>query len=140
MRSIRTSELELMPSGAEDDPTQGGLFDVPISAQTGATASAAIYFEVEPGKHCGRHTHAAEEIVLILEGDAEAEVGDERAPLPAGALALIPPHAPHDIHNVGEGNVKVVGFFPAAAVVTTFDQPLQPLGVENFVLGGPMPD
>ena len=66
------------------------------------TSCAAIYFEVEPGKHCGRHSHAAEDIVLILDGDAQAELGDERRALAAGGMALVPAFAPHDIHNVGE--------------------------------------
>ena len=140
MLAVQTGEIELMGSWADEDSTQGGLFNVPISAQTGAASSAAIYFEVEPGKHCGRHVHAAEEIVLILDGEAEAELGDERRPLRRGGVALVPAYAPHDIHNIRERNVRVVGFFPAAAVVTSFEHPLQPLGAREFVLGAPPPE
>ena len=77
---------------------------------------------------------------MILDGDAEAELGDERRPLRGGGVALVPAYAPHDIHNVGERNVRVLGFFPAAAVVTSFEHPLQPLGAREFVLGGPAPE
>jgi hypothetical protein len=37
-------------------------------------------------------------------------------------VALAPAHVPHDLHNVGEGTLRVVGFFPSAAVVTVFEE------------------
>jgi mannose-6-phosphate isomerase-like protein (cupin superfamily) len=43
-----------------------------------------------------------EEVVLVADGEAEVEAADERLRLQAGAVALVPAMAPHDMHNVGE--------------------------------------
>ena len=52
-------------------------------------------------------------------------------------MALAPAHVPHDLHNVGEGTLRVVGFFPSAAVVTVFEEEVSPAGNRTFVMGAP---
>lgn len=84
------------------------------------------------------HTDSAEEIVLILSGKAEAIVGEERGELSASGLGLVPALVPHDVRNVGEETVRVVGFFSSAIVVSVFDDPLMPGG--KRVVGTPLPD
>ena len=64
--------------------------------------------------------------MFILEGEAKAVVGDERGRLSKQEMAVVPATAPHDLYNVGEGTLRVVGFFSSAAVVTIFDDPLHP--------------
>lgn len=140
IKSAQIDKLELMQSWSDEDKTQGGQFTLPISLQTGAAGSSAIYFEVQPGQHCGMHTHSAEEIALLLGGEADIVVGQEKARAYAGGLVLIPTMVPHDVYNAGKDVVKVVGFFASAAVLTTFDTPLQPLGTASFVLGAPEPE
>ena len=104
----------------------------------GAASTAVVYFELEPGEHTGMHTDSAEEIVLILSGRAEATVGDERGELSAGGLGLVPALVPHDVRNVGEETVRVVGFFSSGVVVSVFDDPLMPAG--KHVVGTPLPE
>jgi quercetin dioxygenase-like cupin family protein len=102
-----------------------------------AASTAVIYFEHEPGEHHGRHTDSAEEVVLVLDGEAEVETADERLRLQAGAVALVPATVPHDIHNVGENKLRVVGFFSSAAGVSHFDATLSPFGRSMLTLGAP---
>ncbi len=83
----------------------------PISAATGAAATAVVSFEVAPGGRQGRHTDSAEEAILVLAGEAEAEVDGERGRRGPDGLALIPAMAPHDVRNVGAGPLRAVGFF-----------------------------
>ena len=83
----------------------------PINASTGADSSAVVYFEVEPGERLASHTDSAEEILYIVSGTADAEVGDERGRVSAGDLAVIPAMVPHGLVNVGEDTLRVVGFF-----------------------------
>jgi glyoxylate utilization-related uncharacterized protein len=64
---------------------------------------------------------------MILEGEAEVSVGDEQARASAGDVALIPPMVPHSLRNVGEGKVRVFGFFSGSTTLSTFEQPLVPL-------------
>jgi quercetin dioxygenase-like cupin family protein len=138
IQTIQTQALGLMQSWSESDPTQAGRFDFPIHVGTGSMSSSLVYFEVQPGQHCGRHTHSAEEIAYIVAGSAEVEIGDMRASASDGGLTLIPAMALHDVHNVGSTTLKVIGFFSAAAVVTTFGGILSPLGTSTIVIGAPL--
>ncbi len=101
--SMRLSELGLQEYWCEADPTMRGRLSLPVHTGTGASSSAVIYFEHEPGEHHGRHTDSAEEILLVLDGEAEVSAGDERLRLTAGAIALVPAMVPHDVANVGQG-------------------------------------
>jgi quercetin dioxygenase-like cupin family protein len=47
-------------------------------------------------------------IVIVLEGEAEARVGDEIIPLAAGDTLIIPPLAPHGIRITGGSRTRTV--------------------------------
>jgi quercetin dioxygenase-like cupin family protein len=124
----KLSELELLEAGYENDPTTQVKANFPFSAATGTKNTAVVYFEVEPGHRLGTHTDSAEEILLILGGEAEVSVGDEPGQVSAGEMALVPAMVPHSVRNVGDETVRVVGFFSSSTVMSTFDQPVVPLG------------
>ena len=83
----------------------------PINRFTGAEHTAVVYFEVQPGDYLPTHTDSAEEILYIVAGEGEAQLGDERGSVRAGDLAVIPAMVPHGIANTGDEPLKVVGFF-----------------------------
>jgi quercetin dioxygenase-like cupin family protein len=89
--------------------------------------------------HVGRHVDSAEELLLILEGSAEATVGDETALANAGSIVTVPAMEPHNVLNVGTGPLRVLGFFSASTVVATFATPPIPGGPQVFVIGAPVP-
>ncbi len=138
MLAVQLAERDLADIWSETDETRRMRVDFPISSVAGAASTAVVYFELEPGAHTGMHTDSAEEIVLVLSGRAEAIVGDERGELTAGGLGLVPALVPHDVRNVGDETVRVVGFFSSGIVVSVFDDPLMPLG--KRVVGTPLPD
>lgn len=138
MLAVQLAERNLVDISSETDETRRIRVDFPISSVAGAASSAVVYFELEPGEHTGMHTDSAEEIVLILSGRAEAIVGDERGELSAGGLGLVPALVPHDVRNIGEETVRVVGFFSSGTVVSVFDDPLMPTG--KRVVGTPLPE
>ena len=82
MLTATTPELDLMSAWSESDPTTRVSFSFPINRATGARDSAVVYFEVAPGDRLPIHTDSAEEVLYIVAGEAEAEVGDERGRLP----------------------------------------------------------
>ena len=129
MIGAKIDELELMEVSYEDDPTMrvnsGGF---PFFVGTGTKSTAVVYFEIEPGHRLATHTDSAEEILLILEGEAEATVGDERGRVSAGEIAVLPAMVPHGFRNIGDETVRVVGFFSSNVVASTFDRPMMPLG------------
>lgn len=138
MLAVQVQDRQLLEVGSEVDETRNLRFDFPISSVDGAASTAVVYFELEPGDHTGMHTDSAEEVVLVLSGTAEAIVGDERGELTAGGIALVPALIPHDVRNVGEETVRVVGFFSSGIVASVFDDPMMPAG--RRVVGTPLPE
>ena len=128
MFTVELSDLELLEGGYENDPTMRAKVNFPFSAATGNKSSAVTYFEIEPGHRLGTHTDSAEEILLLLGGEAELTVGDEQGQVSAGMMALVPAMVPHSVRNVGDETVRVVGFFSSSTVMSTFDQPVVPMG------------
>jgi quercetin dioxygenase-like cupin family protein len=133
--SERIDELELMEVWYEDDPTMRLRVNFPFFLGSGTKSTAVVYFEIEPGHRLATHTDSAEEILLILEGEAEVSLGDERGRLSAGEMALVPAMEPHGLRNMGEEKVRVAGFFSSNVVVSTFDRPMMPFG--QRVVGTP---
>jgi quercetin dioxygenase-like cupin family protein len=138
MIAVQLEERDLLEVWSETDETRRIRFDFPISSAAGAASTAVVYFELEPGEHTGMHVDSAEETVLILSGRVEAIVGDERGELSAGGLGLVPALVPHDVRNIGDETVRVVGFFTSNVVVSVFDDPMMPVG--KRVVGSPLPD
>jgi quercetin dioxygenase-like cupin family protein len=139
MLTASTPALDLGEAYLESDP-RGRVFPAfPINCFTGADHTAVVYFEVQPGDHLPTHTDSAEEVLYIVAGEGEAHVGDERGRLRAGDLAVVPAMAPHGIANTGDATLKVVGFFSESEIVSTFAEPLQPMGVTTLTMGEPLP-
>jgi quercetin dioxygenase-like cupin family protein len=138
MLAVQLDERDLAQITSETDDTRRIRVDFPISSVDGAASTAVVYFELEPGEHTGMHTDSAEEIVLVLSGRAEAIVGDERGELSAGGMGVVPALVPHDVRNIGDETVRVVGFFSSGIVVSVFDDPLMPAG--RRVVGTPLPE
>ena len=114
----------------------GGLGTTfPFSSADGVAATATVYITLEPGGVLPEHTDSAEEVLLVLEGTVEASVGDETGELSAGQLALVPALAPHSLRNLGDGPVRVFGFFNSATNVAVFTEPLGPGGPQVMVVG-----
>ena len=128
MLTASTTQLGLIETYIESDPKARVRVNFPINRAAGSEDSAVVYFEVAPGERLFRHQDSAEEVLYIVAGTAEAEVGGEIGVVHAGDLAVIPAMVPHALRNVGEDTVKVVGFFSEADITSTFEEPLQPVG------------
>jgi quercetin dioxygenase-like cupin family protein len=138
MLTASTPDLHLIEAYIDSDP-RGRVYPAfPINRFTGAEHTAVVYFEVQPGEYLPTHTDSAEEILYIVAGEGEAQAGDERGRLRAGDVAVIPALVPHGIANTGAETLKVVGFFCESEIVSTFDEPLQPLGQTTLTQGAPV--
>ena len=56
------------------------------------------------------HTHAQEEIILMLRGKAEMEIDGKRHPITPGSISYVATQVPHALHNVGEGEAEYFAF------------------------------
>ena len=94
-RPARAPRLPLLVHPAEH---RGAFFR--ILQETAASQTAVM--TVGPGQDAGpEEEHAGDQIVYVLEGQAEMRVGEERLTAGAGALVLIPAGARHHVRNPG---------------------------------------
>jgi mannose-6-phosphate isomerase-like protein (cupin superfamily) len=120
-------------------PTAPGLrVSFPLHSATGSASTATVLFELDPGAELYMHQDSAEELLIIVQGTAEARVGDEIGRLEAHQVALVPPMAPHGLRNVGEDVLRVLGTFSASTVVSTFERPFAEDGPNVVVIGSPV--
>ena len=137
MHTVQTQQLDLLPAHHRDDETNVVRAAWPLHHGTGSLSTAAVYFELERGKRLGRHTDSTEEVLVVLAGEVDVIVGDERRSMQAGAMAVVPAEAPHDVVGTGDGIARVTGVFPSSTVVSVFDDEWLPYGTR--VLGTPPP-
>ncbi len=64
--------------------------------------SQTAVMTVAPGQDAGpEETHAADQILYVIEGEAEVRIGAERATAGPGTLVVIPAGALHHVRSVG---------------------------------------
>ena len=128
MEKVNLNTLELIEFTGKHKPDQHCRATFPLFGANGTKSTATVYFELEPGATLGRHTDSAEELLLILEGSLEAEIGGEKGKLQQGDLALVPKMVPHNLTNTGNVKAKVLGMFGGANhIVATFDEVWMPV-------------
>ena len=65
------------------------------------------------------HSHNVEESVLVLEGDAVAEIGGESFELVAGEATWVPAGVPHRFWNRGSGVMRIYWVYGGRDVTRT---------------------
>ena len=68
------------------------------------------------------HSHNCYEQVTILEGEAEAEIGEQRHRLRPYDTTLVPANIPHRFVNVGTTPLAILWIYTAADVTRTFTE------------------
>jgi len=72
-----------------------------------------------PGTGLPLHSHNVEESVLILEGEAVAEIGDESVDLVAGQATWVPAGIPHRFYNRGTTTMRIYWVYGGRDVTRT---------------------
>ena len=67
-----------------------------------------IFVDAEPDRGPSLHTHPYEEVLIILEGQATLDDGDEKRDVGAGDVVLIPAGQPHGFVNSGPGRLRQI--------------------------------
>jgi quercetin dioxygenase-like cupin family protein len=109
--AVETSELT--SSSTADAAWTGGFF---AYGGNGAEKSTVITFSIPPGKRLGRHTDTAEETQFIAGGSGELLRDSGSQPIKAGDVVVLAIGEFHDLHNTGEDDLVVIGFFAAPQV------------------------
>jgi len=110
------------------DPSQRFVVIFPVGEKEGARASSVAYYIIEPGKHSGVHSDNAEEVVFIAEGEGEVFMIGRTQKLVAGNFIVFPGGLEHDIYAQGAVALRLLSFFPATEILSTFQQVVFPVG------------
>ena len=133
MFAIDLDDFELAPAGP------GFRVSFPLHSATGTASTATVLFELDPGAELPMHTDSAEELLIVVQGTAEARVGDEVGVLERHQVGLVPPMAPHGLRNIGDDVLRVFGTFSSSTVISTFERPFEPGGPQVVTIGSPVP-
>ena len=63
-----------------------------------------VRVDFDPGYAAPMHTHPGEEIIYVIEGTLEYEIGGKLARVKAGDVLFVPAGTPHLARNVGSTN------------------------------------
>jgi quercetin dioxygenase-like cupin family protein len=127
MRALSPDSLDFSESYVDGDDSARWRS---ASGHEGSVSGSSL-IEVAPGCRLPRHTDSAEEVIVVVAGVAEVEVGDDRAPVPAGGLAVVPKDVPHQVRNAAGETLRFVAVYASADVVTRYEQVIQPDGVRE---------
>ena len=76
-----------------------------------AEGGTLVLNHLEPGHKPQPHSHANEQIVLILQGEAEFPVGSKVFKLGPGSLLVVPPNVEHYARVTGKEALINLDFF-----------------------------
>ena len=78
-----------------------------VSARTGAAQLCIFEQHVAPGLGAPTHSHPGEEVLSVLEGEAEVWIEDAHLALAAGQSLVVPPHRRHGFRNSGSATLHI---------------------------------
>lgn len=100
---------------------QGNLMIGVATPGQGARQVEAWYTTMAPGAATPLHVHGAEEIVVVLRGRGELQVGDQQLTFEAPCTLIAPAGVAHQITNTGDEPVEAVAAMPLASSISTPD-------------------
>ncbi len=99
----------------------GVLTRMRTSAHNGAAQICMFEQWCEPGHGAPTHLHAVEEVLHVLEGQADVWIDDQHATLTSGQLAIIPAGRKHGFSNNGSGTLHITSTLAAPVFEGAYD-------------------
>jgi quercetin dioxygenase-like cupin family protein len=99
---------------------KGVLTRMRVSARNGGAQLCLFEQWCDPGHGAPTHLHAVEEVLHVLEGEADVWVEDKHATLTPGQLMIVPAGVKHGFANSGTGTLHIQSTL-AAPVFAAYD-------------------
>ena len=93
-----------------------------VSALTGSVQLCVFQQWCDPGKGAPTHLHAVEEVLSVLDGEAEMWVEGESTRMRSGQSLVVPAGRKHGFRNVGRGILHVQATRAAPIFEASFDE------------------
>ncbi len=104
-----------------DEWRPGVLTRMRTSAVNGAGQLCIFEQWCETGHGAPTHLHAVEEVLHVLDGQAEVWIGDERATLIGGQLVIVPAGRKHGFSNTGSKTLHIQSTLAAPVFEAAYD-------------------
>jgi mannose-6-phosphate isomerase-like protein (cupin superfamily) len=91
------------------------------SAANGASQLCLFEQWCDPGHGAPTHLHAVEEVLHVLQGQAEVWIADSRATLTDGQLVVVPAGHRHGFSNTGASTLHITSTLAAPVFEAAYD-------------------
>jgi quercetin dioxygenase-like cupin family protein len=118
VRDMQIVDHERQPS---EEWRPGVMTRMRISAVTGAVQLCLFEQWCEPGKGAPTHLHAVEEVLTVLQGEAEVWIENERSAMKAGQSVIVPAGRKHGFRNTGSHTLHVQATLAAPVFEASFE-------------------
>ena len=106
---------------AQEEWRPGVTTRMRVSAVSGARQLCVFEQWCAPGKGAPTHLHAVEEVLTVLEGQAEFWIADQEETLTSGQSMIVPAGVKHGFRNTGAGTLHVLATLAAPIFEAAFD-------------------
>ena len=111
VNDVKTDDIK--STSSDDAEWEGGYF---AYGGSGAKDACLIYFAIPPGKRLGKHTDTREETQFFIGGSGQLLLDHGPQPVKKGDLIVLTEGTMHDLHNTGDEDLRVIGFFAGPTV------------------------
>lgn len=94
-----------------------------VSTRSGAAQLCIFQQWCEPGAGAPTHLHAVEEVLTVLDGQADVWVGEETLSVVAGQSVIVPVGLKHGFRNTGNAILHVQATLASPTFEASFDNP-----------------
>jgi mannose-6-phosphate isomerase-like protein (cupin superfamily) len=119
--------MRIVSPADEEEWREGVRTRMLVSAWTGATALCLFEQWMAPGTGAPPHCHAVEEVLTVVEGEAEVWIEEERALARRGQSLVVPAGRRHGFRNVGPGTLHVRAVLASAVFEASYDGAAEPV-------------
>jgi quercetin dioxygenase-like cupin family protein len=104
------------------DPWRAGVLTRMVASAAVGTAQLTVFEQwCDPGLGAPAHLHAVEELLTVLEGEAEVWVETERHRVTAGQSVVVPAGRKHGFTNCGSGILRVQAILASPVFEAAYD-------------------
>jgi mannose-6-phosphate isomerase-like protein (cupin superfamily) len=86
----------------------------------GNTPVSFILVDAAPGNGPKLHSHPYDEIIIVLEGQVTAVIGERTVLASGGQIIVVPAHTSHSFVNSGTVRLRPVDIHASSSFVTTW--------------------
>jgi mannose-6-phosphate isomerase-like protein (cupin superfamily) len=111
--------MNVIPNAGRAKCALPGIEHLTLAGTAQGLARLSLWRQsMAPGSATPPHRHDCEEVVLVLEGSGEVQIGAERHSFGPDTTLVLPPDVPHQIFNTGQVALVTLAAFSSTPVGT----------------------